>query len=100
MPDKKCIIIGSDDVMVLTRVLNIISAICEYKMSTITVSRTKDLNNSINSLNPDLVILGFRTNQAIIKDDSFNTMNVNHFAGPKTILFLLILTSILVIVIF
>jgi DNA-binding CsgD family transcriptional regulator len=77
MPDKKCIIIGSDDVMVLTRVLNIISAICEYKMSTITVSRTKDLNNSINSLNPDLVILGFRTNQAIIKDNSFNTSKKN-----------------------
>jgi DNA-binding CsgD family transcriptional regulator len=73
MLDKKCIIIGCDDVMVLTRILNIVSAISEFTFSTVTVSKEIDLNNTINSLNPDLVILGFKMNQSIIKDSNFNS---------------------------
>lgn len=73
MLEKKCLIIGCDDVMVLTRVLNTISAISDFIFSTVTVSREIDLNNTINSLNPDLVILAFKKNNSILNDSSFNS---------------------------
>lgn len=77
MLEKKTIIIGCDDVMVLTRVLSTISAISDFVFSTVTVSREMDLNNTINSINPDLVVLGFKKNQSILNDTNFNSSKRN-----------------------
>jgi DNA-binding CsgD family transcriptional regulator len=73
MLEKKSIVVGCDDIVVLTRILNTISAISDFTFSIVSVSRELDLNNTINSLNPDLVILGFKKNQLILNDDSFNS---------------------------
>jgi DNA-binding CsgD family transcriptional regulator len=72
MTEKKSIVIGCDDIMILTMILNTVSIISDYTFSTVTVSRGVDLNNTINSLNPDLVILGFKKNQHILNDTNFN----------------------------
>lgn len=73
MLEKKSIVIGCDDIMVLTMILNTISIISDYTFSTVSVSRGVDLNNTINSLNPDLVILGFKKNQFLLNDNNFNS---------------------------
>jgi DNA-binding CsgD family transcriptional regulator len=73
MLEKKSIVIGCDDIMILTMILNTISTISDYTFSTVSVSRGVDLNNTINSLNPDLVILGFKKNQFLLNDNNFNS---------------------------
>lgn len=73
MLEKKSIVIGCDDIMILTMILNTISIISDYTFSTVSVSRGVDLNNTINSLNPDLVILGFKKNQFLLNDNNFNS---------------------------
>lgn len=72
MHEKKSILIGCDDTMILTQVLCTISSISDFTFSTVSVLRAIDLFNTIKSLNPDLIILCFRRNQHIIKDSLFN----------------------------
>ncbi|WP_163411042.1 helix-turn-helix transcriptional regulator [Flavobacterium ajazii] len=77
MPEKKSILIGCDDTFVLTQVLNILSSMSDFIFSTVTVSRAIDLNNTARSLVPDLIILGFKRNQPIIKDTNFNSNKID-----------------------
>lgn len=72
MLEKKTILIGCDDTMVLTKVLNILSMISDFTISTVSVSRAADLNHTAESLNPDLIFLCFKRNQVIINDPNFN----------------------------
>lgn len=55
MLEKKTILIGCDDTMVLTKVLHILSTIIDFTISTVSVSRAADLNRTAESLNPDLI---------------------------------------------
>ncbi|WP_394774790.1 helix-turn-helix transcriptional regulator [Flavobacterium sp.] len=73
MLEKRTILIGCDDTMVLTKVLNILSIISDFTFSTVSVSRAIDLNDTAKSLNPDLIILCFSRNQSIINDPNFNS---------------------------
>lgn len=73
MLEKKTILIGCDDTMVLTKVLNILSTISDFSFSTVSVSRAIDLNHTAKSLNPDLIILCFKRNQPVINDPDFNS---------------------------
>jgi DNA-binding CsgD family transcriptional regulator len=77
MLKKKTILIGCDNTMVLTSVLNILSAMFDFTFSTVTVSTPIDLNNTINSLNPDLIILCFERNQPVINDIHFNSNRID-----------------------
>ena len=72
MHEKKSILIGCDDTMILTQVLCTISSITDYTFSTISFLKANDLFNTIKSLNPDLIILCFKRNQHIIKDGLFD----------------------------
>ncbi|WP_289659414.1 helix-turn-helix transcriptional regulator [Flavobacterium panacagri] len=71
MLEKKSIVIGCDDITILTMILNAISIVSDYTFSTVSVSRGVDLKNTINSLSPDLVILGFKQNQLVLNDTYF-----------------------------
>ncbi|KAF2082382.1 MULTISPECIES: helix-turn-helix transcriptional regulator [Flavobacterium] len=73
MLEKKSIVIGCDDITILTVILNAISIVSDYAFSTVTVSRGVDLKNTINSLNPDLVILGFKQNKLVLNDTNFSS---------------------------
>lgn len=73
MLEKKSIVIGCDDITILTMILNSISIVSAYTFSTVSVSTGLDLKNAINSLNPDLVILGFKQNQLVLNDTNFNS---------------------------
>ncbi|MDP5199836.1 LuxR C-terminal-related transcriptional regulator [Flavobacterium sp. DG2-3] len=73
MLEKKSIVIGCDDITILTMILNAISIVSDYAFSTVSVSRGVDLKNTINSLNPDLVILGFKQNQFVLNDTNFDS---------------------------
>ncbi|MBL0739530.1 hypothetical protein JI750_21745 [Flavobacterium sp. GN10] len=73
MLEKKSIVIGCDDITILTMILNAISIVSDYTFSTVSVSRGVDLKNTINSLNPDLVILGFKQNQLVLNDTNFSS---------------------------
>lgn len=77
MLEKKSIIIGCDDIMVLTKVLNTLSGISDFIFSTVTVSREIDLHNTINSINPALIILGFKRNRSILNNSNFNSSKKN-----------------------
>jgi DNA-binding CsgD family transcriptional regulator len=77
MNEKKSILIGCDDTLVLTRVLNILSIISDYSFSIVTVSRVMDLNNTAKSLNPDLIMLCFKKNLPILSDSNFNSNKNN-----------------------
>lgn len=77
MPEKKNILIGCDDTLILTRVLNIIASISDFTFSTVSVSREIDLNNAIHSLNPDLIFLCFKRNQPILNDHKFNSNKID-----------------------
>jgi len=72
MLEKKSIVIGCDDVILLTLILNAISMVSDYTFSTVSVSRGVDLKNTIHSLSPDLVILGFKQNHFILNDTNFS----------------------------
>lgn len=72
MPEKKSILIGCDDTAILTQVLNVISTMSDFAFSTVSVSRAIDLYSSAKSLNPDLIILGFKRNQPVIQNANFN----------------------------
>lgn len=76
MLEKKSILIGCDDTMVLTRVLNILATMSDFTFSSVSVSRAVDLNGTIISLNPDLIILCFRNNQNILRDHLFSSNNI------------------------
>lgn len=73
MLEKKSIVIGCDDITILTVILNAISIVSDYAFSTVTVSRGVDLKNTINSLNPDLIILGFKQNKLVLNDTNFSS---------------------------
>ncbi|QSW89337.1 MULTISPECIES: LuxR C-terminal-related transcriptional regulator [Flavobacterium] len=77
MLEKRSILIGCDDTLVLTRVLNILASMSDFAFSTISVTRASDLNSTIDSLQPDLIILCFKKNQAIIQDSSFNSEHLD-----------------------
>jgi DNA-binding CsgD family transcriptional regulator len=77
MPEKKSILIGCDDTIVLTQVLNILSTISDFAFSTVSVSRAVDLYSTAKSLTPDLIILGFKRNQPIINDINFNSNKID-----------------------
>lgn len=77
MFEKKTILIGCDNTMVLTSVLNILSKISDITFSTVSVSRAADLNTTINSLNPDLILLCFKRNQPVINDNTFNSSKID-----------------------
>jgi DNA-binding CsgD family transcriptional regulator len=77
MSEKKSILIGCDDTIVLTRVLNILSIISDFTFSIVSVSRVMDLNSTSKSLNPDLIMLCFKKNQPIICDTNFNSNKNN-----------------------
>ncbi|MDQ6530904.1 LuxR C-terminal-related transcriptional regulator [Flavobacterium sp. LHD-85] len=73
MLEKKSIVIGCDDIAILTMILSAISIVSDYTFSTVSVSRGVDLKNTINSLNPDLVILGFKQNKLVLNDTNFSS---------------------------
>ncbi|CAD0009094.1 helix-turn-helix transcriptional regulator [Flavobacterium salmonis] len=77
MPEKKSILIGCDDTFVLTQVLNVLSTMSDFTFSTVTVSRAIDLYNTAKSLAPDLIILGFKRNQPVINDSTFNSSKID-----------------------
>ncbi|HEX8018020.1 MAG TPA: LuxR C-terminal-related transcriptional regulator [Flavobacterium sp.] len=77
MPEKKSILIGCDDTFVLTQVLNILSSMSDFAFSTVSVSRAIDLYNTAKSLSPDLIILGFKRNQPVINDSTFNSSKID-----------------------
>lgn len=77
MLEKKSILIGCDDTMVLTRVLNILATMSDFAFSSVSVSRAVDLNSTIISLNPDLIILCFRNNQHILRDNLFSSKKLD-----------------------
>ncbi|QSB25552.1 hypothetical protein [Flavobacterium sp. CLA17] len=72
MPEKKSILIGCDDTTVLTQVLNILSVIADFTFSIAAVSRALDIYSTVQSFQPDLIILCFRRNQPVINDSHFN----------------------------
>lgn len=73
---KKSILIGCDDTLILTQVLNALTAISEFAFSYITVLRAIDLVNTAKSLNPDLIIMCFRRNQHIINNNLSNLSKI------------------------
>lgn len=77
MPEKKSILIGCDDTLVLTQVLNVLSTMSDFAFSTVSVSRAIDLYNTAKSLSPDLIILGFKRNQPVINDSTFNSSKID-----------------------
>lgn len=77
MPEKKSILIGCDDTFVLTQVLNVLSTMSDFTFSTVTVSRAIDLYNTAKSLAPDLIILGFKRNQPVINNSTFNSSKID-----------------------
>ncbi|MGH2664801.1 helix-turn-helix transcriptional regulator [Flavobacterium sp.] len=77
MSEKKSILIGCDDTIVLTQVLNILSVISDFTFSTVSVSRAVDLYSTAKSLSPDLMILCFKRNQPVINDTNFSLNKID-----------------------
>ncbi len=71
MPQKKSVVIECDDVK---RVLNTIITITNFRFSAVSVSTETNLNNTVNSLDIDLVILGFKKNLSIFNETNFKLL--------------------------
>ena len=71
MPEKKSVVIECDDVK---RVLNTIITISDFRFSAVSVSTETNLNNTVNSLDIDLVILGFKKNLSIFNETNFKLL--------------------------
>lgn len=65
---QKSIIIGCDDTVTLSAVLNNIKETSLFRHNIISAARSTDLLGIVKSLNPDLVILCFRNNQVVLND--------------------------------
>lgn len=68
MPLEKFILIGCDDMVSLSSILNGIKGTTTTPYSIITATRINDLVNIVRSHNADIVILYFRNNQQAIND--------------------------------
>jgi len=68
MNGKKLIVIGCDDTAASSEILKSIEGVSFFSPDIIAASRMPDLIQIVNSLNPDLVILCFRTNQAVLNE--------------------------------
>ena len=71
MPTDKRIIIGCDNVLNLTAVLDSMRETTLFRHNIITVTRPEDISGIVKSFEPDLLLLCFRNNQSII--DSLNS---------------------------
>lgn len=66
MTADKRIIIGCDNAVNLTAVLDSMKETTLFRHHIITVTRAADINNLLRSFEPDLLLLCFRNNQAVI----------------------------------
>lgn len=72
MPVEKRIVIGCDDTATLSVILNSLKETTSFSPAIITAIRLFDLAGIVKSLDPDLIVLCFRNNQAVLNDyDSY-----------------------------
>lgn len=69
----KSIVIGCDDTVALSAILNNIEEAPGFTYNIISVARTSDLTRVIQSIGPDLVILCFRNNQLALDESNVRT---------------------------
>jgi DNA-binding CsgD family transcriptional regulator len=71
MTSEKFIVIGCDDTVNLSVILNAIKGTTFFPHHIVSATRSSDLMEIVNSLHPDLVILCFRNNQLVL--NNFNS---------------------------
>lgn len=72
MNEEKCIVIGCDETINLSVILEGLKRTAFFSYNIITATRISDLTGIVKSLNPDLIILCLRNNQLVLRD--FNTV--------------------------
>lgn len=68
MPPEKLILLGCDDTMALSTILNCVRGPAILPYHIISASRVADLLDILKSNTPDLIILVFRNNQSVLND--------------------------------
>jgi DNA-binding CsgD family transcriptional regulator len=72
MPEEKRIIIGCDNSLNLSAVLNSMNGVTQFLHNIITTTRAVDTMDLAISMNPDIIILCFQNNQLILNEFNFS----------------------------